>query len=83
MHGISSGQFYTWRRQFRSGELTGFVPVSAAPEPPSLPAPPPPEPPATAPTGGLVEVELPSGVKLRVTGDVDPGALRRILSALR
>jgi transposase len=83
MHGISSGQFYTWRRQFRSGELTGFVPVSAAPEPPSLPAPPPPEPPATAPTAGLVEVELPSGVKLRVSGDVDSGALRRILSALR
>jgi transposase len=55
MHGISSGQFYTWRRQFRSGELTGFVPVSAAPEPPSLPAPPPPEPPATAPIGGLVD----------------------------
>jgi transposase len=24
MHGISSGQLYTWRRQFRTGELTGF-----------------------------------------------------------
>ena len=83
IHGISSGQFYTWRRQFRSGELTGFVPVSAAPEPPSLPAPPPPAPPAAPPTAGLVEVELPSGVKLRVTSDVDTGALRRILSALR
>jgi transposase len=23
MHGISSGQLYTWRRQFRTGELTG------------------------------------------------------------
>jgi transposase len=83
MHGISSGQFYTWRRQFRSGELTGFVPVSAAPEPPSLPAPPPPEPPTAVPIASLVEVELPSGVKLRVTGDVDTGTLRRILSALR
>ena len=28
MHGIRSGQFYTWRKQFRTGELTGFVPVS-------------------------------------------------------
>jgi transposase len=23
MHGISSGQLYTWRRQFRTGELMG------------------------------------------------------------
>jgi transposase len=35
-HGVSSGQFYTWRKQLRSGELTGFVPVSVAAEPPSL-----------------------------------------------
>src|SRR5271168_2996713 len=31
MHGISSGQLYTWRRQFRTGELTGFAPVLMAP----------------------------------------------------
>jgi transposase len=30
MHGISSGQLYTWRKQFRVGELTGFVPVAIA-----------------------------------------------------
>src|SRR5580700_5087494 len=29
--GISSGQLYTWRRQFRTGELTGFAPVMVAP----------------------------------------------------
>ena len=34
MHGISSGQFYTWRKQFRTGELTGFVPVGVLPDPP-------------------------------------------------
>jgi transposase len=50
LHGISSGQLYTWRKQFRRGELTGFVPVSIAPEPTALPAPeltvePPPDPP--------------------------------------
>lgn len=85
-HGVSSGQFYTWRKQFRSGELTGFVPVSVAAEPPSLaepvsvkeepPAPPPPVP-------GLVEVELPGGIRLRISGEVEAVALRRILSALR
>jgi hypothetical protein len=39
MHGISSGQFYTWRKQFRSGALTGFIPVSMATEVAALPAP--------------------------------------------
>jgi hypothetical protein len=29
MHGISTGQRSTWRKQFRSGELAGFVPVPA------------------------------------------------------
>jgi len=83
-HGVSSGQFYTWRKQFRSGELTGFVPVSVAAEPPSRPAPvsvkdaaPP------TPVPGLVEVELPGGIRLRISGEVEAMALRRILSALR
>jgi transposase len=88
MHGISSGQLYTWRKQFRSGELTGFVPVLVAPEPtalqaPELPADPPnagpaPEPAVTNP----IEVELPTGVKLRVPSDAGEAALRRIFAAL-
>jgi transposase len=84
MHGISSGQLYTWRRQFRSGELTGFMPVSIAPEPSVLPAPAAVAPvaPVAAPAPGIVEVELPSGVKLRVSCDVEADALRRILSVL-
>jgi transposase len=83
-HGVSSGQFYTWRKQFRTGELTGFVPVSVVAEPPLLPAPvPAKEETASVPTPGLVEVELPSGVRLRISGEVEVVALRRILSALR
>ncbi len=39
MHGISSGQLYTWRRQFRTGELTGFAPVTLAPPVGQLAAP--------------------------------------------
>ena len=88
MHGISSGQLYTWRRQFRTGELTGFAPVMlappvgqlAAPSPSADPAPTLPE--ADRPTGGMIEVELPSGVKLWITGAVEETALRRVLSAL-
>jgi transposase len=88
MHGISSGQLYTWRKQFRSGELTGFVPVLVAPEPTALQAPersadppnagPAPEPAVTSP----IEVELPTGVKLRVPIDAGEAALRRIFAAL-
>jgi transposase len=83
MHGISSGQFYTWRKQFRSGALTGFVPVLMATDVAALPPPAPLDTPAPTPIVGHVEVELPNGVKVRVRGDVDAGALRQILSALR
>ncbi len=84
LHGISSGQFYTWRKQFREGELTGFVPVTVTPNPPQLPAPDPAiDRPVFEPTAtGTIEVELPTGVKLRVTGDVGEVLLRRVLSAL-
>lgn len=83
MHGISSGQYYTWRKQFRSGALTGFMPVLMAPDIPALPAPAPVEAQPTALLAGNVEVELPNGIKLRVTGGVDAGTLRQILSALQ
>ena len=85
-HGISTGQFYTWRKQFRSGELTGFVPVSVMAEPPSQQAPALVRDellPTPAVASGLVEVELPSGVKLRISGEVEAMTLRRILLALR
>ena len=57
-----SGQLYTWRKQFRLGELTGFVPVSITPEVLALPAPDPE--PAPLAAAVLIEVELPSGVGL-------------------
>jgi transposase len=58
------------------------MPVSMAPEPPALPARALVEAPAATPAVGIVEVELPSGVKLRVSCDVDATLLRRILSVL-
>ena len=88
LHGISSGQLYTWRKQFRTGELTGFIPVAIGAEPAAqLPSPEtiddaPMVSPAASHGDGLIEVELPSGVKLRLTGDIDEAALRRVLSAL-
>jgi transposase len=88
LHGISSGQLYTWRRQFRTGELTGFAPVMVAPpvgELPTAAAPLDRVPPigkADQPADGTIEVELRSGVKLRITGAVDAAVLRQVLSAL-
>ena len=88
LHGISSGQLYTWRKQFRTGELTGFIPVAVGSKPAlqlSLPetiVDAPLVTPAPSHGDGLIEVELLSGVKLRLTGDVDEAALRRVLSAL-
>ena len=87
VHGISSGQFYTWRKQFRTGELTGFVPVSVVPDPP-MAALSSCEPsavigrPLDIGEPATIEVELPSGIKLRLTGAVDAAALRQVISAL-
>jgi len=89
MHGISSGQLYTWRKQFRTGELTGFAPIALAeapveqlPAPAIAPASKASVIPTEAPAPGTIEVELPSGVKLRLKGNVEEAALRRVLSAL-
>ncbi|MGH7227371.1 MAG: IS66-like element accessory protein TnpA [Gemmataceae bacterium] len=89
MHGISSGQLYTWRKQFRTGELTGFAPVTVVAEtremvlPAPAPAPDTVSPIPAAPIRtSAIEVELPSGVKLRLTSDVEEALLRRVLSAL-
>jgi transposase len=68
MHGISSGRYYTWRKQFRSSAVTGFMPVLMEPDIPALPAPAPVEAQPAAFVAGSVEVELPNGIKLRVTG---------------
>jgi transposase len=89
MHGISSGQLYTWRKQFRRGDLTGFAPVTVVAEtreaalpPPAMPADPVASQPAAPVMPSAIDVELPSGVKLRVTGNVEEAVLRRVLSAL-
>lgn len=88
MHGISSGQLYTWRRQFRTGELTGFVPVTVASPLGQLASVSPDVDPVSAnaevdrSASGVIEVELRSGAKLRITGAVDEAALRQVLSAL-
>jgi transposase len=62
LYEISSGQLYTSRKQFRPGELTGFVPVSIAPESGRLQGREPITPSSEAATAGVIEVALPTGV---------------------
>jgi transposase len=88
-HGIGTGLLYTWRKQMLRAAMTGFAAVEIRPE--AQPAPQvtddraplvvemPPKPPSLP---SLIEVELPTGVRLRVGPDVDGPALRRVLAAL-
>jgi transposase len=86
-HGLSANLLYTWRKRALAGAMAGFVPVEIGGD--SQPALCAPALPATAPDqplgagrGGIIEVELPNGCRVRVGGDVDAGALRRVFSAL-
>ena len=54
--------------------------LTATPEPPRLEPPPPA--PAAPEAPGTIEVGLPSGATVRVSGRVDPGMLRAVLAEL-
>ena len=94
-HGIGTGLIYTWRKQLLRTAMAGFAAVEVRPDAPALSGPtgdaevPVPVPTAAAaatplpgPGAGGIEVELPSGVRLRVGADVDGAALQRVLAAL-
>ena len=97
-HGIGTGLIYTWRKQLLRTAVAGFAAVEIRPDAPAtLPGPageteaPVPVPmvveaapatPSSGPGAGGIEVELPSGVRLRVGPDVDGAALQRVLAAL-
>jgi transposase len=91
-HAISSGQFYTWRRQLLSMPgaviervMPRFAEAALAPASPGAAEPAPiggAAPPAATRAGGVIEILLPGGVSLRVDAEVDGGALRRVLDAV-
>jgi transposase len=89
-HGISTGLIYTWRKQMLKAAMAGFAVVEIKPDTPmALPTrqASSPEPLAMMVEGpsassGVIEVELSSGVRLRVGSDVDGAALQRVLAAL-
>ena len=83
-HGIGTGLIYTWCKQMLRAAMAGFAAVGIKPDmPAALPGPvsgaaPPPSPPVPAASSAMpggIEVELPSGVRLRFGSDVDGPAL--------
>jgi transposase len=80
-HDLHPGQIYRWRRQLR-GEacgaegVPGFAPVQLAPiSTPGIEA-------AGGAGDGIVEVELPSGRRLRVRETMAPARLAALAAAL-
>jgi transposase len=73
-HDINANQLFTWRRRYRgevsAGGDAALVPVrlQAAAEPPR--------------GEGAIEIELSSGVRVRISGMVDGAALRQVLERL-
>jgi len=81
---VSSSLIYTWRKQLREGQLAGAVPSlpvfaevrvaePVAPTPQAVPC----------PSSGLIQIDLPDGVRVSVDAGVDADALARVLSVLR
>jgi len=82
-HGVNANQVFAWRRQYREGLLEAgkggrrellAVQVAGSPPPSS-------EVPVFSSCSGTILIELPQG-QLRVTGVVDPEALRLVLKEL-
>jgi transposase len=95
-HGISNSLIYNWRSAWKAGasmralDPLEFVPIGmlgrVSDETPALPAsgehsPRPGS--ARQDRGGLIEIELPNGIRVRVDAFVDERALPRILRALK
>jgi transposase len=87
-HGIAVSLVFRWRRQAGlPGKRAGvkkadaaFVPVMLTA--PSVPEAPPQPPGVQAPDGGLIEIELASGRRVRLSGPVDVQALKRVIAVL-
>ena len=83
-HNINPNMLFGWRKQYRealpcmapSSAPIGFAPVAIAGPEPS-------EPPPVFPAGmPLIEVEIGRGVRLRISGAVDPDLAAAVMKAL-
>lgn len=79
---VNTNQLFIWRRQYRDGLSvpTGasgpaLLPVTITDEPIAQKA-------GAPPDAGRIEIELPSGYRIRVDAAIDGKALRRVLDVL-
>jgi transposase len=79
---VNTNQLFIWRRQYRDGLLfppdergPALLPVTITEEPVGQKPPAPPD-------VGRIEIELPSGYRVRVDAAIDGKALRRVLDVL-
>ena len=88
-YGINTSQLFTWRKQLRAeadrppppAMVPGFAAVTIAPA--ALPAPPTEAVSPGAPaSSGSIEIELPRGERMRISGMVDPTTIATVLRAL-
>jgi transposase len=76
--GIHASQLYRWRQELcgAARAAPGFVAVAIAPEPVTAVSP------AILASHGLIEIELASGTRVRISGAVDAAIVSAALSAL-
>jgi transposase len=78
--GVSASQLFAWRKRFRpeigrpvpASRVPGFAAVAIAPPPIA----------GDATPAGLVEIELPDGGRVRISGPADPAVVAAALRAL-
>jgi transposase len=90
-HGVNTSQLFTWRKRFRTESgLPSAVPpapafaaveVAPAPEAPAETGEAAPEADAVM-VGGMIEIELPKGGRVRIWGRVEPAVVTAALQAL-
>src|ERR1700712_4351603 len=79
---VAASVLFTWRRKARTSSMSAFVPVNVVGktiEDQTTRAP------VARPkrqSGGLIEIDLGGGRRLKVDGDVDAAALSRVLDVL-
>jgi transposase len=78
-HEISTGLLFTWRRQLMGETSANFLPVQLTEDAERATA----APSRPAPGGdGMIAIEMPNGVRIRVGHDVDLKVLRSVLTVL-
>ena len=85
-NGIGTGQLYTWRKQMLTAAITGFAAVETVTEPQTAPLLAAPsvasDPSPAAVTEVAIEVEFPSGARVRVGNGAGASLLCDVFAAL-